>query len=268
MNPTANGTLSFMPTERDSNTLDGEDRRKLAATRVQLSSQVERTSEDILQRYRENKNWKLYQKEWIYRNLFTKGMEVLDFGCGTGQITSQLAALGAKKVYGVDVTQGLLDVTAQRCEQDGVSDRVEVICDFIQNIEPRPVDLVIAFAVLHHCHPIPALLPQLLKWLRPSGTFVCVEPIVYFDGLEKARVASGVPFEPLDEGERKLDSRDLDYVSSCLDSPERVHFRLLGRADRWLPDRPLRRIDHLLLKIPGMSNFAGGILLHGKKKHV
>ena len=256
-----------MASEKDSSsTYDGVERRKLGATRRQLSHDVIRTPDAIMDRYRENRHWNLYQKEWIYKNLLKPGMEVLDFGCGTGEISTQLATLGAKKVYAVDVTQGLLDVTAERAELDGVADKVEVMCGFVQNIEPRPVDMVIAFAVLHHCHPIPALIPHLLKWLKPGGIFVCVEPIVYFDALEKARVASGVPFEPLDEGERKLDSKDVDYVCGCLDHPERVHFRLTGRADRWLPERPLRRIDHLLFKIPGVSKFAGGVLIHGTKK--
>jgi len=219
-----------------------------------------------MRRYRENRNWRLYQKEWIYKNLLAKDMDVLDFGCGTGEITTQAAMLGAKTVYAVDVTPELLDITNERARLDGVAGRVETICGSIQNLEPRPVDLVIAFAVLHHCHPISGLLPSLLQWLRPGGTFVCVEPVVYFGNLEKARVASGVPFEPLDEGERKLDSRDVEYITGCLDNPRRVHFRLLGRADRWLQDRPLRHIDHLLFHLPGMSKLAGSVLIHGQKK--
>jgi len=248
-----------------SGTNHGDQLGNLDATRVQLSSEVRRTPEDIIRRYRENRHWKLYPKEWIYHNLPLKG-EVLDFGCGTGEITTQLAMLGAKKVYAMDVTAGLLDVTRRRAELDGVSDRVETICDFIQNVEPRPCDLVIAFAVLHHCHPISGIMPHLLRWVKPGGTFVCAEPVVYFGGLEKVRVASGIPFEPLDEGERKLDAADVQYVCDSLEDPQRVHFRLLGRADRWLPDRPLRRLDSALLSLPGMSRFAGTVVIHGKRK--
>ena len=244
---------------------DGEDRRKLDATRVQLGYDVTATSPAILQRYRENRNWKLYPKEWIYRNLPLTG-EVMDFGCGTGEITTQLALLGAKKVYAMDVTQGLLDVTRHRAELDGVSDRVECICDFVQNVEPKPVDLVVAFAVLHHCHPLTGIMPELLRWVKPGGTFVCVEPVAYFDRLERLRVASGVPFDALDEGERKLNANDVAYVCDSLKDPQLVHFRLLGRADRWLPERPLRRIDRFLLSLPGMSRLAGSVLIHGKGK--
>jgi len=253
--------------ERDDNDAmvwEGEERRKLLATRVQLSSDVRRTPDDIVRRYRENRDWKLYPKEWIYRNLPCQG-EVLDFGCGTGEITTQLALFGAKKVYALDVTPGLLEITRRRAELDGVADRVETICDFIQNVQPRQVDLVVAYAVLHHCHPISNVLPHLLRWVKPGGTFVTVEPIVYSDRLEAIREKSGVPFGDLDEGERKLNSEDVHYVCNSLQDPEIVHFRLFGRADRWLPDRPLRQLDHLLLKLPGASRFSGMALIHGKR---
>lgn len=254
-----------MSGEEQDNTWEGLERRKLGATRVQLDENVERTSDEIMQRYRENRDWRLYPKEWIYRNLPVTG-EVLDFGCGTGQITTQLALLGAKRVYAMDVTPGLLEVTRERARLDGVADRVELICDYLQNVEPRQVDLVIACAVLHHCHPLKDLMPGLLKWLKPGGIFVCIEPIVYFSQLESLRVASGVPFEPLDEGERKLDAEDIRYVCSCLDEPQRIHYRVLGRTDRWLPDRPLRVVDNLLLKVPGVWKLASSVLIHGKRK--
>ena len=77
-------------------------------------------------------------------------------------------------------------------------------------------------------------------------------------------MASGVPFGELDEGERKLDAADVKYVCDSLRDPQLVHFRMLGRADRWLPDRPLRRLDSLLLKVPGVSRLAGTVLIHGK----
>lgn len=237
----------------------------LGATAVQLSAEVVRTPERIVERYRASRDWRLYPKEWIFHHMPIGG-DVLDFGCGTGELTTQLALLGAKQVYGLDVTPGLLEVTAKRAQLDGVSNRVEVICDFLQNVEPRQVDLVIACAVLHHCHPIAEILPLLLKWLKPGGTFVCVEPVVHLAGLETVRVASGVPFEPLDEGERKLGEADIQLILGSLAESACVHFRLLGRADRWLPGRPLRVMDHWLLKIPGLSRLAGQAIIHGKRR--
>lgn len=38
------------------------------ATDVQASEAIERTPERIVERYRHNRDWRLYPKEWIYRN--------------------------------------------------------------------------------------------------------------------------------------------------------------------------------------------------------
>jgi len=132
---------------------------KLEATEVQLAASVTQTEPEILRRYQESRNWRYFPKEWIYRNIDLKDKDVLDFGCGTGEITTQLALLGARKVYGLDVTPGLLDATRRRAELDGVSAEVETITGFVQDVEPRPVDVLIAFAILHHCFPLENVIP-------------------------------------------------------------------------------------------------------------
>jgi SAM-dependent methyltransferase len=240
----------------------------LDATKVQLESEVVRTSDEIRRRYKENRNWPYFPKEWIYRNIAIEGKDVLDFGCGTGEIATQLAFLGAKRVYALDVTAGLLDATVRRAELDGVADRVEPICGFVQDVAPRPVDVVIAFAVLHHCFPLENVLPPLIRWLKPGGVFVAVEPVSYLKPLEDLRVHSGIPFDPLDEGERKLNPTDLQYVSSLFADTEISHFHLMGRLTRILPagDRVYRRLDRILLSLPGVSKFAGTALIVGRAK--
>jgi hypothetical protein len=67
--------------------------REMDATGVQLSQQVERAPPSIMRRYQRNRHWRLYPKEYIYRN-FPPRRSWLDFGCGTGEITTQLAGLG------------------------------------------------------------------------------------------------------------------------------------------------------------------------------
>ena len=240
---------------------------QLSATGVQLASPVEKTPEEIVRRYQQNLDWRLYPKEWIYKNIDFQNRDVLDFGCGTGEITTQLALLGARKVYGLDVTPGLLDSTRRRAELDGVSGIVETITGFVQDVEPRPVDVIIAFAVLHHCFPLERVLPPMLKWLKPGGTFVTVEPVAHFTAMEWLRNRSGVEGDPLDEGERKLTPDDLRYVFSLLEKPAMIPFRLLGRLDRKFPaqEKLLRRMDQAILQLPLTWKLSGTALVTGKK---
>jgi len=241
---------------------------KLDATKVQLDEAVTRTSEEVRRRYRENRDWRLYQKEWIYKNIALKDKDVLDFGCGTGEIATQIALLGANRVYALDVTTGLLDSTRRRAELDGVANRIETVCGMIQDVEPRPVDVIVAFAVLHHCFPLVNVIPGLFRWLKPGGIFVAVEPVNYLAPLEWLRNHSGIPTGPLDEGERKLQAEDLRYVASHFRKSQTVHFHLLGRLSRIWPkgDRLYRHMDRLILSVPMAWKFGGSALILGQSE--
>lgn len=233
------------------------------ATEVQLSEAVTATLPNILERYRQNRRWKLYAKEWIYRNLLAAGTAWLDFGCGTGEITTQLALLGATRVVALDVTPGLLDITQRRAELDGVADRVHTLCGDITTLAPEPVDFVLAYAVLHH---VPDRLEEIIgavrRWLKPEGTFVFYEPVCYLPMIEWLRTHSGISQEALDPGERKLTQCDLKTIEKHFRSSERIHFNMLSRFGRIIPaaDRPLRRVDAALGHIPGSQRFAGTVL--------
>jgi len=241
---------------------------KLDATKVQLEQEVARTSEGIRRRYRENRDWRLYQKEWIYKNIALKGKDVLDFGCGTGEIATQIAFLGANRVYALDVTSGLLDLTRRRAELDGVADRIQTVCGKIQDVEPRPVDVILAFAVLHHCFPLENVLPFLLRWLRPGGVFVAVEPVSYLAPLEWLRNHSGIPAGPLDEGERKLRPGDLQYIASQFRQFQTVPFHLLARLSRIWPSGEwlYRHMDRLILSVPMAWKLSGSSVIWGQSE--
>ncbi|MDQ2900054.1 MAG: class I SAM-dependent methyltransferase, partial [Acidobacteriota bacterium] len=191
--------------------------------------------------------------------------DVLDFGCGTGEITTQLAFLGARKVYALDVTPGLLDAANRRAQLDDVADRVESICGLVQDVDPRPVDAIVSFMVLHHCFPLENMMPALLRWLKPGGVFIAVEPVGYIPALTWLRDHSGIPGDPKDEGERKLNSADLGYLTGLFSKSEIVPFHLLGRLSRIAPrgDRAYRRIDRQLLRVPGFRKLAGIALFVG-----
>jgi len=241
---------------------------RLDATQAQLEEEVTRTPDHIRLRYRMNRDWRLYPKEWIYKNIALKGKDVLDFGCGTGEIAAEIAFLGANQVYALDVNPALLVSTRRRAELDGVADRIQTVCGMVHEVEPRSVDVIIAFAVLHHCFPLENVVPGLLRWLKPGGVFVAVEPVSYLASLEWLRSHSGIPTGPLDEGERKLRAEDLQYVKSHFRQSQTVHFHFLGRLARIWPksDHLCREMDHLLLSLPMAWKFAGSALILGQSQ--
>ena len=233
------------------------------ATDAQLSQPVSRTPESILERYRHNRHWKLYQKEWIYRNFPPAGKTWLDFGCGTGEITTQLAQLGAERVVALDVTPGLVGMTKRQAELDGVSDRVRAICGDITQLPPEPVDIVLAYAVLHHVPDrLEEIVETIVRWLKPGGTFIFCEPVCYLPALAWLRDHSGVSRDPLDPGERQLTGVDLELIESYFENSDRIHFHTLTRLSRIAPgfDRQFRRADAILRRLPGSRLFSGVVI--------
>jgi SAM-dependent methyltransferase len=222
-----------------------------------------------MERYRQNRHWKLYQKEWIYRKFAPGGKAWLDFGCGTGVITTQLAMLGASRVVALDVTPGLVTMAQRQAELDGVADRITAICGDIAEVPPEPVDVVLAFQVLHH---VPDQLGEiaeiLARWLKPGGLLIFSEPVCYLPVLERLRDHSGVPRDPQDPGERKLTGADLKLIESHFTPVERIHFHLLGRLTRIAPslDRLLRRADAMLRHVPGAWLLSGQVVSVCRKK--
>lgn len=236
----------------------------VTATDVQLAAEVQATPAHVIERYRSNRNWQLFEKEFIYRNYPAAGKSWLDFGCGTGEITTQLALLGATHVIAADVTPGLLEITRKRAALDGVADRVTTLCGEIQHLEPQPVDVVLAYAVLHHLPDyLNEAMPVIRRWIKPGGMFICCEPVLYLSGLEWLRNHSGVPVQPLDPGERKLNDADLRCIERHFARCERTHFRVFNRLDKVVPSatRLFRNVDRAFLSLPGAKQIAGTVVL-------
>jgi len=241
----------------------------MRATEVQQSQPVERTPDQIIGRYQASHRWRLYEKEWLYRNYPPAGHTWLDFGCGTGEITTQLALLGATRVIGIDVFPELLDMTRRRAALDGVSDRVDLFCGDVSALEPQQVDVVLCYAVLHHLTDrLPEVLSALLRWLKPGGVLLIVEPVCYLQWMEWLRQRSGIAYGALDPGERKLTRQEIRHLQDRFLYCDQAHFHLFARLSRIWPtaDRMFRRLDRVTLSVPGMWRFAGTAVLAGEVK--
>ncbi|QDU60364.1 Ubiquinone biosynthesis O-methyltransferase [Planctomycetes bacterium Pan216] len=83
---------------------------------------METNYDDIAQEYQEIKNepWRLHCEEHMIRELVgdLAGKSVLDLACGEGHLTRRLKRHGARRVVGVDLSQGMIDLaTAQEAQR-------------------------------------------------------------------------------------------------------------------------------------------------------
>ena len=104
-----------------------------------------------------------------------KGELVLEAGFGTGHCLNRIAELVGKtgKVYGIDISSGMLDVTKKRLEKAGLLDRVELTCGDAMKMpyENTKFDAAfMSFALeLFDTPEIPKVLNEIRRVLKPRG---------------------------------------------------------------------------------------------------
>lgn len=101
-----------------------------------------------------------------------ESMQVMDFGAGTGLITSQIADK-VEKVTAVDVSRAMLDKLMAKEKLQG---KVEVLC---ANILEQPLavdfDLIVSAMAMHHVEDTDKLVACFAEHLKPGGKIVLAD---------------------------------------------------------------------------------------------
>ena len=94
------------------------------------------------------------------------GETILDLGCGTGNLTAKIAALGAN-VIGIDASAEM--IARAKNDNPGIDFRVADACEF--EIE-APVVAIFSNATLHWVQPPEKAIDRMYAALRPGGRLV------------------------------------------------------------------------------------------------
>ena len=102
--------------------------------------------------------------EWLGRQPMA-GLNVIDYGCGSGILAIAAAKLEAKKVTAIDIDPQALAATKDNANRNNVD-----IDLFLANEAPQlTADLIVANIL---CEPLQKLAPLFAKLLKPGGTLV------------------------------------------------------------------------------------------------
>lgn len=106
---------------------------------------------------------------------FAAGLQVLDFGCGTGYGTAMLASV-ASRAMGVDIDASALD-WARRSHR-GSNLTFQRNGDFLADFEPQQFDLITCFEMIEHVGESDQekTINALAKVLRPEGLLLISTP--------------------------------------------------------------------------------------------
>jgi demethylmenaquinone methyltransferase/2-methoxy-6-polyprenyl-1,4-benzoquinol methylase len=105
---------------------------------------------------------------------------ILDIATGTGDLAILMCQTKAKKIIGLDISAGMLEVGRNKIESKKLSDTIEMVLGDSENI-PYPDStfdaITVAFGV-RNFENLEKGLTEILRVLKPNGTFVILETSV------------------------------------------------------------------------------------------
>lgn len=119
-----------------------------------------------------------YVKNSIFFNRFPdqkyEGLKILDFGCGHGALSIDLALKGADKVFGVDIDKERVDFAQENLKANfpNLADKVTFSCTDFQTISADDFDIIISKATFEHIVDLEILLVEMKNKLKIGGKII------------------------------------------------------------------------------------------------
>jgi SAM-dependent methyltransferase len=192
---------------------------------------------------------------------------VLDYGCGSRVITTEILAGSAKKVVALDSDFGALKLLRSRLSREARA-RVLVVASDAHAIAVRDggFDAAFGLGVLHHLD-LSRALPDLARVLRPGARAAFVEPLGHNPLVNLFRRLTPAM---RDRDEHPLTLQDLAGAAAIFDDVEHRESQLLSlaalalRGLPWVGERlfnlaivPLAAADGKLLRwMPALRKYA------------
>lgn len=106
-----------------------------------------------------------------------KGRTVLDYGCGSGWLSTYLAQRGAT-VEGFDISAKLVELAMKRAQVNGVGERVRLERMIAEDLKfpDNHFDLVVGISILHHIA-LEEGSRELHRVMKPGGRAFFIEPL-------------------------------------------------------------------------------------------
>jgi ubiquinone/menaquinone biosynthesis C-methylase UbiE len=131
-----------------------------------------------------------------------EGMTVMDFGCGPGYFTIDMAHMVGKsgRVIAADLQEGMLQKLKRKINGTDIEARITLHrCEERKIGLSEKVDFILIFYVMHEIPDHGSFLKELRALLRPNGKVLIVEPPLHVskaafqETLAKAREAGFTP---------------------------------------------------------------------------
>ena len=226
-----------------------------------------------IEKYTRTRSAAFNPKQYMFSHMNpVKGKTILDFGCGSGVTTTQLAMMGAQEVVAFDLSPDLIEYAIQLANMNGVGH----ICEFYEaeattfNLGACKYDIILVDNVMHHLprNTFQVVLGKIHWALKPNGKVVFREPINYLTWLDSFKRKIGYSPDAT-EDEHELSYPDVMAITSSFDVVTVKYFSILDRIAMSAGLNKARGVtlgvDRALLDLmPGlMKKFAGTVVITG-----
>ena len=127
-----------------------------------------------------------------------KNKKVLDFGCGHGSLTLEIAALGAQKVIGIDLEINLINFAKKNLDQNfpDLKDKVEFeLIDLLTTDKFKDIDYIVSNDTFEHSLHLDQILEKFHQILKKDGRmFVGFGPLYNFYNGDHGRAEAILPW--------------------------------------------------------------------------
>jgi 2-polyprenyl-3-methyl-5-hydroxy-6-metoxy-1,4-benzoquinol methylase len=185
------------------------------------------------------------------------GKQVIEYGCGLGQLTVLLARSGAR-VTAFDISAQSIETTRRRAQLTGVEDMITFAVAAGEELpfDDGSFDIAVGKAVLHHLDPVSGS-RELARILRPGGRAAFSEPLGTNPVVRFARDHVPYPGKHERGADIPLRHSDVDAWMAPFSEGHIQGVQLLSMVERGLGFRRrvglLREYDRLLLaRWPGL----------------
>jgi len=152
-------------------TLAKEWREKTSKNRIGFSTDVEHI--DVM---------KMSSYQFLYNLLpqYVTGKSVLDYGCGHGMHTTEIAKMGAREVTGIDLSEESLKIAEKRVQDEKLGNKAKFIAMDAEKLEfpENSFDIVFdggAFSSID----INKAFPEIARVLKPGGFLIGIETLAH-----------------------------------------------------------------------------------------
>jgi 2-polyprenyl-3-methyl-5-hydroxy-6-metoxy-1,4-benzoquinol methylase len=118
------------------------------------------------------------------------GLRILDLGCGEGYCSRQLHRRGAKAVYGIDLSEGMIEAARSQEAQEPLGISYEVRCATnLKQFNHGDIDLVVAVFLFNYLTiaQTQQCMAEVARVLRPGGRFIFSVPHPAFPYMRQAQ---------------------------------------------------------------------------------